>query len=71
MRIMPDPSASANFTGNNALFCINAKDGKTVRQETDEFISKGINHLKSRLDRQQARDGGLDVVFAFERQHAV
>ena len=32
-------------------FEINAKDGKTVRQETDEFISKGINHLKSRLDR--------------------
>lgn len=32
-------------------FEINAKDGKTVRQETDEFISKGISHLKSRLDR--------------------
>ena len=32
-------------------FEFNAKDGKTVRQETDEFISKGLNHLKSRLDR--------------------
>jgi ORF6N domain len=42
-------------------FEINAKDGKTVRQETDEFISKGINHLKSRLDRSGLENEELEA----------
>lgn len=42
-------------------FEINAKDGKTVRQETDEFISKGIHHLKSRLDRSELENEEIEA----------